>query len=245
MRPVLGPPLLSGGYGQIEMRPGAVANRRRHTDGARRRGSRAHDRLVLCLGLRGLLTVLFGVVALAWPSVTVLTLALLFAAYAVMDGAGMITSGLDRQASGSQRWLYLAGGLAGLAAGVAAGVIAALWPQITALALVVLAGAWAIVTGLLEVTATVIGLLELPAAARPGRARTAEWMMGVSGVISVAAGIVVLMQSDAGAPVLASALGLFGLTVGVVLLSAAWLLRNASSTASAHPSRASRTGAST
>ncbi|RKS67877.1 short repeat uncharacterized protein DUF308 [Motilibacter peucedani] len=99
------------------------------------------------LAVRGVLALLFGVLALVWPGVTVLALALLFAVYAVLDGVGMVASGLSRGDRG-RRWSYVfAGGV---------GVVAAASPAVRALALMVLAGAWAVVTGVLEISAAVL-----------------------------------------------------------------------------------------
>src|SRR3954454_6596584 len=107
-------------------------------------------RLSVLLALRGVLAVLFGVLALVWPGVTVLALALLFAAYAVVDGVGMAVSGLSRGGRG-RRWSYVLAGVVG----IVAGLLAALWPAVTALALVLLAGVWAIITGVLAIFAGV------------------------------------------------------------------------------------------
>lgn len=163
------------------------------------------------LGVRGVLTLLFGLLALLWPDVTVLALALLFGAFAVVDGVGMMAGGLARHAPPRRRWGYALAGLVG----VVAGLLSLLWPQITALALVVLAGAWAVVTGLLEVAAAV----------RLRRVMTGEWLLAGAGVISVVAGVVILLRPDIGALALATVLGVYAVIAGVVLLAAAWRLR--------------------
>jgi uncharacterized membrane protein HdeD (DUF308 family) len=159
------------------------------------------------------LAILFGLAALVWPGVTVLGLALLFAAYAVVDGAGMIASGLDRQAAGERRWFYLAAGITGVMAGVFAG----LWPQITALALVLLAGAWALATGALEIAGAV----------RLRRELAGEWLLAAVGVVSMLAGILIFLRPAVGVLALATVLGVYALIAGVALLAAAWRVRKA------------------
>jgi uncharacterized membrane protein HdeD (DUF308 family) len=101
------------------------------------------------LALRGLLGVIFGVVALAFPGSTILALVLLFSAYALVDGAFSVVAAI-RAARQGQQWGLLT--LQGVAS-IAAGVIAFLWPAITVLAFVLLIAAWSIVSGVLFVTA--------------------------------------------------------------------------------------------
>lgn len=170
-------------------------------------------RLSRLLLLRGVRALLFGALALVWPGATVLALALLFAAYAVVDGIGMIASGLGRNGDRGRRWLYLLAG----AVGVVAGVIALLWPQLTALVLVLLAGAWAVVTGVLEVAAAV----------RLHREMTGEWLPALLGIVSVVPGVIILARPDVGALALAAVLGVYALLAGVVMLVAGWRLRKA------------------
>lgn len=170
-------------------------------------------RMSLVLALRGVLALLFGVLALVWPEVTVLALALLFGAYAIVDGIGMIASGLDRGDRESRRWLYVVAGLVG----IAAGILALLWPRPTAVALVVLAGVWAVVTGVLEIAAAV----------RLRRELAGEWVIALLGLISVTAGVIMLLRPDVGALALAIVLGIYAIVGGVVLLVAAWRLRKA------------------
>jgi uncharacterized membrane protein HdeD (DUF308 family) len=172
--------------------------------------------------------VVFGVLALAWPEVTLLALALLFAAYAVMDGAGLVVTGLSQEGR-DERWSYVLAGVVG----IVAGVLAALWPDITALALVVLAGAWAVVTGVLEIVAAV----------RLRRELTGEWALALLGAMSVVAGVVILVRPDVGAVALATVLGVYALMAGVVLLVAAWRLRRALAGAVTAAGRAPVTGA--
>lgn len=170
-------------------------------------------RMSLWLALRGVLALIFGVLALVWPEATVLALALLFAAYAVVDGMGMIASGLGRRGDRGRRWLYVLAGVAG----IAVGVIAVLWPGLTALALVILAGVWAIATGVLEIAAALRLRHEL----------TGEWVIVLLGAISVVAGVIILVRPDLGAVALATVLGVYAIIAGVGLLVAAWWLRKA------------------
>jgi uncharacterized membrane protein HdeD (DUF308 family) len=172
-------------------------------------GTELGRRFSVLLGVRGLLAVVFGVLVLVWPGITVLALAFVFAAYVLADGIGMIISGVG--ARGGQRWWYVLAGVVGVIAGIAA----AFWPGVTVLVLVLWAGAWAVVTGVLEIAAAV---------RREGSGR---WPMALAGVLSIVAGLLIVVWPGIGALALATVLGIYALAAGVSLLWAAWQVRRA------------------
>jgi uncharacterized membrane protein HdeD (DUF308 family) len=122
----------------------------------------------------------------------------------------MIISGAG--AHGSRRWSYVLAG----AVGVIAGLAAAAWPGVTVLVLVLWAGVWAIVTGVLEIAAAV---------RREGRGR---WLTALAGVLSIVAGLVILIWPGIGALTLATVLGIYALAAGLSYFWAAWEARRAS-----------------
>ncbi|MCW2508643.1 MAG: protein of unknown function rane [Modestobacter sp.] len=183
--------------------PPARGDRRSRGDGPRVDVAR---RLSNLLGVRGFLAVLFGVVVLVWPAVTVLALALVFAVHAVLDGIGLVTSGLGGR-DRPRRWSWVVAGLAG--------VIAAVWPEITALVLVLVVGVWAVITGVLQIAAAV----------RLRSAGSRGWVLALSGVVSLIAGVIVLAHADVGVLALAAVVGVAALLIGVALLWAAWQVR--------------------
>src|SRR5882762_11385839 len=93
------------------------------------------------LVLRGIAAIAFGILAFVWPHITLTALVFLFGAYALVDGVFSIFAGFKSHGEYSRWWMLLVGGLLS----VAAGVLAFLMPNITALALLILIGAWAIV----------------------------------------------------------------------------------------------------
>src|SRR5579859_1242311 len=103
------------------------------------------------LALRGVLAILFAVIAFCWPGITLVSLVWLWGAYAFVDGVFTLIASV-RAAEHQQRWGMLL--LEGIS-GIAVGIIAFAWPGITALVLVYLIAAWAIVTGLLEIAAAI------------------------------------------------------------------------------------------
>jgi uncharacterized membrane protein HdeD (DUF308 family) len=157
------------------------------------------------LVVRGALAIAFGLAALIWPRITLRVLVWLYGFYAVVDGllalAALLVGG--RLVSGRRGWLILEG-----IVGIAAGVFAFLWPGITALVLLYLIAAWAVVTGLLEVVAAIVLRREL----------RGEWLLALAGILSVAFGVLLAIRPGEGAITLVSLIGLFVIVFGVALL---------------------------
>ncbi|MCU1663354.1 MAG: hypothetical protein QOI36_2579 [Pseudonocardiales bacterium] len=178
----------------------------------------ATDPLVLGLStvrtvivVRAVLAVAFGLVALFWPGLTVLALAIAFGIYAILEGVASVIDAV-RNRDRSRWWLGLLGGLAS----VVAGVLALIWPGITALVLAILVGIWAVVAGAAQI-ATAFRLREVG-----GRI----WLLALAGVLSVIAGIVILVWPAAGAIGLAVLLGVFAVVYGAALGALAVSLRS-------------------
>lgn len=163
------------------------------------------------LAIRGLIALLFGVVAFLRPGVALTVLALLFAAYALLDGILSLLAAYWR-ASRHDRWWMLA--FEGLA-GIVVALVTAAWPAITVLALLYLMAAWAVVTGLLEVSAAV----------RLRRYLEGEWLLAVAGAASIVFGLVLVVAPIAGQIVLAWWIGGYALFFGVTMLVLAARLR--------------------
>jgi uncharacterized membrane protein HdeD (DUF308 family) len=182
--------------------------------------SRALARNWWAIALRGVLAILFGLVAIFLPGLTLASLVLLFAAYMVVDGIFAIVAAL-RAARRHERWGLLV--LEGIV-DFAAGAIAVLWPLITVVAFVFLMGAWAIVSGLL-----------LWAAAFRLNLAHGRWFMALSGAISVVWGVLLLVWPLTGAIVLTWWMGGYALFFGVALLILSFQLRRRRHEMSAGP----------
>ncbi len=103
------------------------------------------------VALRGTLAVIFGAAAFVWPGLTFEVLVLLFGAYAFIDGVIVLSFGLMAAGEGQRWWPLVLGGVVG----IATGVLTFVQPAAMALALVYVIGAWAVVTGILEIVAAV------------------------------------------------------------------------------------------
>jgi uncharacterized membrane protein HdeD (DUF308 family) len=152
---------------------------------------------------RGLLALGVGIVALAWPGVTVLSFVVLFAVYAFMWAGFELASAFRSQTAGPV-FGHLVVGLVD----VAAGVVALAWPGPTVLVLVLLVASWAIVTGVLEVFA----------AFGTGEEAGTRAMFIIGGLVSVLFGVVLFARPDMGAVSLALLFGLFNLVAGSWML---------------------------
>ena len=172
---------------------------------------------------RGILAAAVGIIALAWPSVTVLALVIVFAVYA------FIASGMQAARAFSSRNAgpvigHLLLGLADLAAGV----IALAWPAPTALVLVLIVGVWAVIAGLAEIAAAF-------AAGEPAGTRA---MFILAGLATAAFGVVLCARPGIGAITLALLFGLFNLIAGTWALVQGIEMRHTENTLhSANPAK--------
>ncbi len=153
--------------------------------------------------LRGVLTIVVGIMALAWPNITVLALVILFAVYAFMAGGlqAMLAFSSDRAGP------VIGHLLLGLAC-LVAGVVAIVWPGPTAYVLVLVVATWAIAAG----------AFEFLAAFQHGEAAGMRALLIVSGLISITFGVVLFAHPKIGAFTLALLFGLFTLIYGVAEL---------------------------
>src|SRR5262245_35722245 len=104
------------------------------------------ERNVWPMVMRGVAAIVFGVVAVLWPGTTLVALAILFGAFMLVEGVITLASGLRHGLDAGQRVARIITAVLSLAAGI----LALIWPGVTALVLVVLIGAWALVTGALD-----------------------------------------------------------------------------------------------
>lgn len=164
--------------------------------------------------LRGVLAIIFGVFAFLLPDLTLAALVLLFGAYAIVDGGFAIWAVIVGEVPRGDRWwsLLIEGML-----GIVAGLIALLLPAITAIALVYLIAGWAIVTGALEVVAAIRLRREIPG----------EWLLALSGVLSVVFGAVIAIFPGAGALAVVWLIASYAVVFGIVLIALGMRLRGA------------------
>jgi uncharacterized membrane protein HdeD (DUF308 family) len=152
------------------------------------------------VALRGIVAIVFGIVALAFPGATLVSLALVFGAYALVDGVFTIVSALGRR--GRDVVWYVLDGILGIAVGLAT----FFFPGITAQALVLLIGLWAILTGIFEVIAG----FELPI--------KRDWLLVIAGIASISFGVLVFVYPASGALAITWLIGIYALVFGSTML---------------------------
>ena len=164
------------------------------------------------LALRGLLAVIFGLLALIWPDITVRVLVVFFGAYAIVDGIFAVIAGLGRRRS----LLPVLGGLLG----IVIGILVWLWPETMAIVLLYLIAAYAVLTGIFEL----IYAIELR------KVLENEWLLAVSGVLSIGFGILLVIWPAAGLVTIAWLIGIYAIIFGVLLIGLGFRLRGLRST---------------
>jgi Uncharacterized conserved protein len=151
--------------------------------------------------LRGVCAIIFGVLTFIWPGLTLLTLVLLYGAFALFDGGFSIAAAITGGLPAPRWWLALVGVL-----GIAVGAVTLLWPGISGFALLMLIAAWAVVSGVFEI----IGAIKLR------KEVDDEWWLIASGVLSIIFGAIVALFPGAGALGLAFAIATFAIVFGVM-----------------------------
>ena len=136
-----------------------------------RRGALAENWWLVLL--RGIAAVVFGVLAFFWPGLTLLTLTLLWGAYALCDGVFALWAAISGKGGemAPRWWLAVVG-----VVGVLAGVGAFLWPGMTTLVLLLFIAVWAIVLGVLQIWGAIQLRKEIEG----------EWLLILSGLVSIA-----------------------------------------------------------
>jgi uncharacterized membrane protein HdeD (DUF308 family) len=164
------------------------------------------------IALRGAAAVLFGFLAFAWPGITLVILTLFFGAYAFTDGIFALVAAYRRREGRKAVWpLVLVGVL-----GVAAGVATFLWPEMTALALLMFIAVWALL----------IGIFQIVAAIRLRKEIENEWFLGASGALSVLFGLLMIASPGAGALAVVWVIAAYSIAFGVLLITLGFRLKN-------------------
>lgn len=162
--------------------------------------------------LRGLTAVACGLLAFFWPSITLLALTLLWGAYAFSDGVLALCAAVFGRGSemASRWWLAVVG-----AAGVFSGLLAFFVPGVTTLVLLMFIAGWAIVIGALQIWGAIQLRKEIEG----------EWLLVLSGLLSIAFGVLMIVQPGAGALALVWTIGWYAVLAGSIYIALAFRLK--------------------
>jgi uncharacterized membrane protein HdeD (DUF308 family) len=164
------------------------------------------------LVIRGVIGVAFGLLAFFDPAVTLAVLVAFFGAYALVDGLFAIMFAVRASREKVPLWPLVLEGIAGILIGIAA----FLAPLLTAVALETLVAIWAFITG----------IFELVAAFRLRRVIAREWILALTGALSILAGIALLIWPVAGVGAIVLIIGAYALAFGVLLIFLGFRVRS-------------------
>ena len=161
--------------------------------------------------LRGLAAIVFGVLILRQPGISLASLVLFFGVYSIVTGVLGFFSGLFGKPDAENRWLMVGGALVS----VGIGLLTLYAPGLTALALLFYVSVWAISTGVLEVAA----------AFRLRKEIEGEWLLALAGIASIGFGIFLLSRPGAGILAVLSILAMFAIVIGLLQVMLAFRVR--------------------
>lgn len=170
--------------------------------------------------VRGILAILFGIATLVMPGITLIVLVVLFGGYALLDGVVLSILSIKDRKYHPDWWLMLLTGLVS----IGAGVVTFVWPGITAVSLFYIIIAYAIATGVFEVAYAI----------RFRKVIEGEWLLVLSGILSVVFGVLLIAQPVAGALTVLWLIGVYAIADGVTLVALAFRLRNLDVKTNAH-----------
>jgi uncharacterized membrane protein HdeD (DUF308 family) len=161
--------------------------------------------------IRGIAAILFGILTIISPRSSLVALVLVFGVFALVDG--IFTLAATAFGPRPERWGWLI--FHGLA-GIGAGIVTLVWPGISALALLIVIAAWAVV----------IGVAQVAAAVRLRKQIQGEWLLGLTGVLSIVFGILLFLFPGPGALAVVLWIGAWAMVVGAFTLALAFRLRS-------------------
>lgn len=161
--------------------------------------------------LRGVAGIAFGAMAIAWPGITLVVLVVMWGAWAFVDGIAALVTAWQARDRGTPVWPLVVIGVLG----IAAGLVTVLAPAIAGTALLAFIAAWAIVTGVFQVVHAV----------RVRKAIDHEWLLILSGILSVLIGVFILLYPASGALAIVWVIAAWSIVSGALLVGAALRLR--------------------
>jgi uncharacterized membrane protein HdeD (DUF308 family) len=169
--------------------------------------STALNRMWEALAIRGLIALIFGILCFVWPGMTIRVLIFIFGFFALADGI-LALLGFFRAVKEGSGWGSL---LFEAIVGIVVGLIVVFYPGLSAIALVYWIAAWAIVTGIFEIIVAI----------RIRKEVKGEWVMVVSGIVSILFGLILFSRPGVGALAVVWIIGIYAIVFGVLMLGLA------------------------
>ncbi len=160
--------------------------------------------------LNGICAIVFGLIAFTHPGITLVTLAILYGIYCFADGITMLVVSINRGRRGESWGQMLFRGIIS----ILVGCVALFWPAMTAIALLFVIAAWAIVRGIMEIFGAI----------RLRKVISNEWLLVLGGIISVLFGLLLIAHPGSGALSVVWIIGAFALIHGILLIALSFKL---------------------
>jgi uncharacterized membrane protein HdeD (DUF308 family) len=167
------------------------------------------------IAIRGLFAVLFGIFAFIWPGITLAVLVLVWGAYAIADGVMALIAAYSMHEEGKPMGALIVVGILG----IAAGIVTFFWPGMTALVLLLFIASWAVL----------MGIFQIAAAIRFRKHIENEWLLGLSGAVSILFGVLMFLQPGAGWLAVIWLIGSFSIFFGILLIALGFRLKGLAS----------------
>src|ERR1041385_4047839 len=161
--------------------------------------------------IRGIIAIIFGIIALAYPGLTVATLVIFFGAWVLVDGVFRVIGAIGHRASDPEWGWHLIIGIVG----IIIGLLTFHAPRITALALIIYIAAWALM----------IGATEIALAIKLRREIRGEWFLILMGVCSIIFAIMLLWNPLPGALALVWLIASYAIVFGILGIILGFRLR--------------------
>ena len=168
--------------------------------------------------VHGLLSAILGILILSYPGLTVGLLIIFFAAYAFVSGLFNSIAAIANRKNNEDWSIHLIEGLVG----IGVGILVWTWPGISALLLLYVIAAWAVITGILQVLTAI----------KLRKHIKHEFLLGICGIISLIFGIYVFRFPGAGALALAWVIGIYTLAIGILLVILSFQIKHTQKVAS-------------
>lgn len=162
--------------------------------------------------IRGIIAIIFGILAFAWPGLTLVVLVILFGAWTLVDGIFSVAAAIEERQTYGRWWVLLLWGIVGIVIGILTFVL----PEATALILFTLIAIWAIVTGITEIGAAIW----------LSRAIRGEWLLALAGVISIVFGAIMFIEPRVFALAVVYLIAAYAIIFGILLLLRAMVVRS-------------------
>jgi uncharacterized membrane protein HdeD (DUF308 family) len=165
------------------------------------------------LVLKGVLLIVFGIIAMLNPGVTFTVMLIWFSAYLIIDGVFSLISVFRNWQTQEDKWLFVLEG----ALGIVLGILIYRSPETYALFTVLMMAFWAIFAGVSRIGMAIQLRKEIEG----------EGWLALSGVLSILFGIIIIAQPSIGVSTLVLIIAVFALIIGAALIMLGLRVRKA------------------